>query len=86
MKLKADFLVHEAGEQTILVPTGGAEFSGVVQGNRTLRAILELLQKDTTEERIAGDLAARFDAPDDAIRKDVHRAVEELRKIGALDE
>ncbi len=86
MKLKADFLVHEAGDQTILVPTGRAEFSGVVQGNRTLRAILELLQKDTTEERIAGDLAARFDAPEDAIRKDVHRAVEELRKIGALDE
>ena len=86
MKLKADFLVHEAGEQTILVPTGGAEFSGVVQGNRTLQAILEQLQSETSEERITQELAARFDAPEDVIRKDVGKALEGLRKIGALDE
>jgi len=86
MKLNAGFLLHTAGDQTILVPAGGTEFSGVVQGNKTLRAILELLQTETTEDGIAQELAARFDAPEDTIRKDVRKALDELRKIGALDE
>ena len=86
MKMNAGFLLHTTGDQTILVPTGGAGFSGVVQGNKTLKAILELLQTETSEDRITEELAARFDAPEDVIRKDVQKALEELRKIGALDE
>ena len=86
MKLNDRFLVHKAGEQTILVPSGGAAFSGVVQGNRTLGAILEQLKENTTEEQITAALSARFDAPAEVIGKDVRKALEELRKIGALDE
>ena len=86
MKLKAEYLVHTSGNQTILVPTGAAGFSGVVQGNRTFQAILEQLQTDTSEEQIIKELSARFDATDDVIRKDVIKVLEGLRKIGALDE
>ena len=86
MKLNANYIVHQAENQTILVPTGEADFSGVVQGNRTLKAILDLLQTETSEQRITEELASRFDAPEDVIRKDVRKALEELRKIGALDE
>ena len=86
MKLNRNYLLHETGGQTILVPAGGAEFSGVVQGNRTLGAILDQLREDTTEEKIAAALCARFDGPEDAIRRDVRKALEELRRIGALDE
>ncbi len=86
MKLNDRFLIHKAGEQTILVPTGAAPFSGVVQGNRTLGAILEQLKENTTEEKITAALGVRFDAPEEVIGKDVHKVLEELRKIGALDE
>ncbi|MBR6950434.1 MAG: PqqD family protein [Oscillospiraceae bacterium] len=86
MKLNDRFLIHKTGEQTILVPSGGAEFSGVVQGNRTLGAILEQLKENTTEEKITEALGARFDAPKDVIEKDVRKVLQELRKIGALDE
>ena len=86
MKLNGNYLVHKTGEQTVLVPGGGADFSGVVQGNRTLGAILEQLKEDTTEEKIAAALCARFDAPEDVITADVKKALSELRKIGAIDE
>ena len=86
MKLNKDFIIHNTNDESILVPTGNAEFSGVVRGNKTFGAILELLKKDTTEEQMAAELEARFDAPSGAVANDVKRAVAELRKIGALDE
>lgn len=86
MKLKREFIVHEADGETMLIPTGGASFSGVVKGNRTLGAILEQLKENTTEEAIIDALKARYDGPADAIAADVKRAIESLRKIKALDE
>ena len=52
MKLNKDFLLHNTGSETILVPTGSAAFSGVVRGNKTLGAVLELLKNDTTEAEL----------------------------------
>ncbi len=86
MKLKKGFLVHNKKGESLLVPTAEAGFSGIVQGNKTLGIVLELLQEDTTEEAIIENLRRRFDAPDGAIEKDVAHAIGELKKIGALDE
>ena len=86
MKLNKEFLLHNTGTESILVPTGGAGFSGVVRGNRTLGAVLELLKSDTTEAEIVAAMRARFDAPAGAVEADVRKALAELRKIGALDE
>ena len=86
MKLNRNFLVHNSGDETILVPTGRAEFSGIVRGNKTLRIILELLQEDITAEEIVLSLKARFDAPEGAVERDVEKTVSELKAIGAIDE
>ncbi len=86
MKLKKEFLYHDAGGEALLVPTGKAEFSGVVRGNRTLGAILELLQEETDEEKIITAMKERFEAPAGAVEKDVARVLAGLREIGALDE
>ena len=86
MKLNKEFLLHNTGSETILVPTGAAGFSGVVRGNKTLGAVLELLQTDTTEAEIVAAMRARFNAPEGMIEADVTKALTELRKIGALDE
>ena len=85
MKLNKDFILHIADGETVLVPTGKAKFSGVVRGNKTLGAVLEALQTDTTEAEIVAALKKRFDAPDGAVERDVAKALAELRKIGALD-
>jgi hypothetical protein len=86
VKLKKEFLVHDTGTETVLVPTAAAGFSGVARGNRTFGAVLGCLKNDVTQEEIVEALRARFDAPEGAIEADVERAVSELRGIGALDE
>ncbi len=86
MKLNKDFLLHNTGKESVLVPTGRADFSGVVRGNRTFGAVLELLKSDTTEAEIVASLRSGFDAPEGVIESDVARAITELRNIGAIDE
>ena len=85
MKLNKEFILHAANGETVLVPTGNAKFSGIVRGNKTLGAVLELLQKDTTEAQIVEAMKERFDAPEEMIARDVRKALEALEKIGALD-
>ena len=86
MKLKKEFIVHNTAGESLLVPTGKADFAGLVRGNKTLGVILDLLKKETTEAEIVAAMAARFDAPEEVIARDVGKALSELRGIGALDE
>ncbi len=86
MKLKKEFIPHETGTESFLVPSGGAGFSGLVRGNKTLGVVIELLKKNTTEQEIIAKMADRFDASEDVIAADVRKALSGLRKIGALDE
>lgn len=86
MKLNKEFLLHNTGSESILVPTGASGFSGVVRGNKTLGAVLELLKDDTTEAELVVAMKQRFDAPEGAIEADVAKALAELRRIGAIDE
>ena len=85
MRLRKNYIARTSGNETLLVPAGGSEFSGMVRGNRTLGVILELLRQDTTEEQIVEAMKKRFDAPEERIAADVKKALAELRKIGAID-
>lgn len=86
MKLNNDFLVHTSGNETVVVPTGKATFSGIVKGNLTLGAMLEILKNDVSEEELIKKMKEQYDAPDGAIEKDIRKLLGSLRKIGALDE
>jgi len=86
MKLNNDFLVHTSGNETVVVPTGKAAFSGIVKGNLTLGAMLEILKNDVSEEELIKKMKEQYDAPDGAIEKDIRKLLVSLRKIGALDE
>ncbi len=87
MKLKKDFIVHQAGKETMLVATGSAKFSGLVKGNKTAGEVLELLGTETTEaEDIVKKMREKYDAPEGAIERDVNKIITELKKIGAIDE
>ena len=85
MKLKSSFLSHNTSDESYLVPTSDVSFSGMVKGNKTLGAIIELLKEDTTEEEVVKKMRERFDAPEGVIEKDVKHVIEELNKIGALE-
>ena len=46
MKLSKDFISHDTGCESLLVPIGAANFSGLVKGNATFGAIVELCKGD----------------------------------------
>ena len=85
MKLKDTFIVHRTDSETVLVPVGGAAFSGIVRGNATLGDILDLLETDTDVPALVSAMAERYDAPEDVLRRDVEKTLAELQSIGALD-
>ena len=86
MKLKDTFVQHNMDGQTVIVPTAGADFHGLIQGNKTLAVIADCLKQDTTEEEIVDTLCARFDGDREIIKADVAEAIKKLKEIGAIDE
>lgn len=85
MKLNKNFLVHKTGDETVVVPTGDAGFSGIVKGNETLAVILGYLADDTTEQDIIDNMAKEYDAPREVIERDVISTISRLKEIGAID-
>ena len=86
MKLNHDFIIHTTESESMLVPVGSADFFGLVRGNQTFGAILDLLRTDTTEAGIVAALCERFDAHESTIAADTKKALAELRRIRALEE
>ena len=86
MKLKKEFIAHSGAGESLLVPTGGADFVGIVRGNQTFGAILELLQQETDEAAVTAAMCEKYNGDPAQIARDVRRAIESLRGIGALDE
>ena len=86
MKLKKEFIAHDTGSESLLVPAGSAGFSGLVKGNKTLGVILDLLKEDTTEAQIVDAMCAKYDAPRDTIAADVKEILDTLRRMHALEE
>lgn len=86
MKLSKDFLLHHNGEESLVVSTGNAAFAGLVRTNKTAARILDCLVKGADREQIIEDLTARYDAPREQITVDVDHILEQLRRIGAIDD
>lgn len=86
MKLKNEFIVHNIGDETLLVPTADASFHGLVQGNKTVDTILSCLKEDTTEEKILDSLKEKYDGDEEDMRADISDVIKRLRAIGAIDE
>lgn len=86
MKLNRNFVIHNTGEETLLVPTAGAAFHGLLQGNETVDFILNCLNEETDEEQIVNGLAKKYHGNIEEMREDVANVLAELRRIGAIDE
>ena len=86
MKLRNEFILHSVDNETVLVPTADAKFRGVVQGNKTVGAILNCLLTETSEQQILDSLKEKYDGDENEMREDIRDLIAKLREIGALDE
>ena len=86
MKINKAFITHDDGNQKLLVSTGASKFSGLVRSNETAGFIISCLENDTTEAEIVAKLQKKYDGPKEAMECDVKKVIDQLRKIGAIDE
>ena len=86
MKLNKGFITHDDGDQKLIVSTGATKFSGLVRSNETAGFIVSCLENDTTEAEIVAKMQEKYDGPKEAMERDVKKIIEQLRKIGAIDE
>lgn len=85
MKLKENFVTQEMnGEQIMVAVSGG--FAGMVRSNATAAFIVDCLKTDTTEEAILDAMCRKYDAPREAMAAGLIKVLNNLRRIGALDE
>ena len=85
MKLKETFVTREMDGEQIMVETGGG-FSGIVRSNATAALIIDLLKDGATKDCILDALRRKYDAPADVMAADIDMVLDNLRKIGALEE
>ncbi len=85
MKLKKEFMTHMDGENQMMVDVS-AKFSGLVRSNKTAAEIIDFLKSDTTEEKIVSEMQKKYDVSESVLKQDVHKIIETLRSIGAVDE
>ena len=85
MKLKDNFVTQEIGGKQIMVSANG-DFSGMLRSNETAAFIIDCLKTETTQEAILDSMCLKYDAPREVMAVGVNKVLENLRKIGALDE
>lgn len=88
MKLKNGLILQDVGNEHMAVASGDAAkaFNGLIRNNDTANFIFKQLQNETTEEKICSEMTAKYDAPADVIKKDVHEIIEKIRQANLLDE
>ena len=87
MKLKPGYVTTMIEDTQVMVPTGEAadSFRGIVRSNVTAAFIIDCLKNDTTEAAIVEAMYEQFDADRSVIERDVHRVIEQLRSINAVE-
>ena len=88
MILKEGFILHNVGDEHMVVATGeaGKLFNGLVRNNGTANFIFERLLKETSEEQIVEAMLEKYDASREQIASDVKRVINQIREAGFLDE
>lgn len=84
MKLKKGFVTHTSSGEQVLVSADGS-FNGIARSNKTAAFIVDCLKSETTEEEIVDKMMKIYDAPKEIFEKDVHKIVEILKSINAIE-
>ena len=88
MKRNAQFILSDVAGSHILVPIGelSANFNSVVSLNDMAVALWNLLENDTTPEALLAAVLAEYDVPAEQAEADIADFLNQLRKLGCLEE
>ncbi|MCQ2431351.1 MAG: PqqD family protein [Clostridia bacterium] len=85
MKLTKGFVIHDTGDEIVMVATGAAQFSGMIRLNKTAAFIANCLLEETTEDAIVEAMLEKYDADRALIAKNVADVIEKFRSVGAVE-
>ena len=88
MKFKDGVIITKNGDEHIIVAAGeaGQVFSGMIQMNGTAAFIAELLQTETTVERLTEKVLEKYEVTSEKARLAVLSVVEKFRSAGLMSE
>ena len=86
MQLKKEFIAYHSETDGVIIPMQEADFSGIVRGNDAFGIMIDKLSVGTNEQEIIESVLEQYKGTYEDVQNAVTSALEELRKIGALDE
>ena len=88
MKRKENFLLQTVGGEKLLVPLGAQviDLNGLIILNETAARVWELLAEEQSVEELSTAVMERFDVTADVARHDVRAFVEEIARLGLLEQ
>ncbi len=88
MKRKDDFVLQNVGGEYILVPIGQRvlDLNGIITLNSTGHYIWELLSEHRSEDELIAGVVKHFDVDPEQARGDIKIFLEEISRMGMLEE
>lgn len=86
MRLKDDFILHNTGEDFVIIATGEAtkNFNGIIKLNNIGGEIVGLLTTDISEEEIIKAIVEKYEVEYETAKEDILNLLDSLRKAGVI--
>lgn len=88
MRLKDDFILHNTGDDFVIIATGEAakNFNGMIKLNNMGGEIVTLLKNEITEEEVVKAIVDKYEVDYDTAKEDITNLLSSLRKVGIIVE
>lgn len=88
MKIKEGFVTREIADSIVAVPTGELvnEFQGIIKLTESAKFVWDLLQEDTTMEKLIDALVQKYELNRDTAKADVEKFVNNLKSANIIEE
>ena len=88
MRAARDYIMREIAGETILIPSGASaqKFNGLITLNELGTFIWNLLSEPTSLDAVTVRITEEYDVDAETARADAQAFLDELRKVGALEE
>lgn len=86
MRLKDDFILHNTGEDFVIIATGEVtkNFNGIIKLNNMGGEIVGLLTTDISEEEIIKAIVEKYEVEYATAKEDIRNLLDSLRKAGVI--
>lgn len=86
MRLKDDFILHNTGEDFVIIATGEAtkNFNGIIKLNNMGGEIVSFLSNDISEEEIIKAIVEKYEVEYATAKEDIRNLLDSLRKAGVI--